>query len=101
MIDADSNLYVSENFLPKEEIKLRLEKFRSKGKKIGLCTGSFDLLHPGHITHLVSAKKMCDVLVVAIAEDDYTSKYKEGKGRPIFPHNLRAFMVGNLKPVDF
>ena len=40
------------------------------------------------------------ILVVAIAVDDFANG-KSGKGRPIFPQDLRAYMIGNLKPVDF
>ncbi len=101
MLIINSDLYKSNTFLSKKEISLKLEELKKQGKKIGLCTGSFDLLHPGHITHLVSAKKLCDVLIVAIAEDDYTKKTRGGEGRPIFSHDIRAFMVGNLKAVDY
>ena len=65
-----------------------------------MCSGSFDLLHPGHITHLTSAKKMCDILVVAVARDHFNSK-KKGKNRPVYSHNIRAFMISKLRPVDF
>lgn len=101
MIELNKDLYKSDNVLSDEEIVLVLEKLRKQGKKIGLCTGSFDLLHPGHIAHLDSAKKMCDILVVAVALDSFTSKNKIGKGRPVFSHDIRAFMISKLKSVDF
>lgn len=101
MIELNSEVYKSANILSEEELIPVLDKLRKEGKKIGLCTGSFDLLHPGHITHLNSAKKVCDILVVAVAPDSFTIGNKPGKGRPVFSHDVRAFMVSQLKPVDF
>ena len=87
--------------IPVEDILPKLDKLKKEGKKIGLCTGSFDVLHPGHINHLNSAKKVCDILVVAVAPDSFTSANKSGKGRPVFSQDIRSFMVSQLKSVDF
>ncbi|VVB83541.1 FAD synthase [uncultured archaeon] len=101
MIESKSSGYISENILSEKELLTRLERLRKESKKIGLCTGSFDLLHPGHITHLEEAKKNCDILVVAIALDSFSSKKKPNSGRPIFSEQLRAFMISRLKSVDY
>lgn len=101
MININPKNYESENILSNEEIIEELNKLKKQGKKIGLCSGSFDLLHPGHINHLISAKKNCDILVVAIARDNFSKEKSIKRGRPIFSHNLRAFMISKLKPVDF
>jgi rfaE bifunctional protein nucleotidyltransferase chain/domain len=101
MIKLNSEAYNSESILSEEKLLPKLNNLKAAGKKIGLCTGSFDLLHPGHIAHLVSAKKLCDILVVAVAPDSFTSRYKSGKGRPVFSHEIRAYMISQLKPVDF
>jgi len=89
------------NLISWEELKIKLDLARREGKRIGLCTGSFDLLHPGHISHFNAAKKLCDVLVVGIAKDVFSSRKREYKGRPIFSHDLRAYTVSNLKSVDY
>jgi len=101
MIDINPENYKSNNILEKDELKLKLEPLRNQSKKIGLCTGSFDLLHPGHITHFDDAKNMCDVLVVAVALDKFSSQKIPDSGRPIFSEQLRAFMISKLKSVDF
>ena len=101
MINIDRTKYLSNNVVEKEQLPKILEKYRKEGKKIGLCSGSFDLLHPGHINHINSAKKLCDVLVVAVAEDKFNSTHRKEKGRPIFSHYIRTFMVGNLKAADY
>ena len=39
---------------------------KRKKKKIALCHGVFDLLHPGHIYHFKQAKERGDILVVSV-----------------------------------
>ena len=41
-----------------------ISKLKAKGKKVVLCHGVFDLVHPGHIRHLNYCKQHCDHLVV-------------------------------------
>jgi rfaE bifunctional protein nucleotidyltransferase chain/domain len=93
--------YDAENILSQEEARDLVSKLKQEKKKIGLCSGSFDLLHPGHIAHLISAKKLCDILIVAVAKDSFSRDKNSGSGRPIFQENTRAFMVSQLKPVDY
>jgi len=100
MLDINPENYKSENILSKVEILNLLEKLRAQGKKIGLSSGCFGLLQPGHITYLEEAKKRCDVLIVAVAKDDYIKKTKE-PGRPVFSEHLRAYLISKLKPVDY
>lgn len=102
MLKIDPENYKSKNVIyEKAKILEVINKLRKEGKKIGLCTGSFDLLHPGHIMHLISAKKMCDVLIVGLAKDSHSLNKNVGRGRPIFSEKIRAFMISKLKPVDF
>ena len=42
---------------------------KSRGKKIGLCHGVFDIIHAGHISHFEELKKKCDFLFVTVTED--------------------------------
>lgn len=99
MIQANEKAYTSGNIYLATELPKALDELRVQGKKIGLCTGSFDLLHPGHITHLVAAKKQCDILVVEVSNDIFAGR--KGGGRPIIPEQLRAYMVAQLKVVDY
>ena len=62
-----------------------------------LANGCFDLLHYGHLLHLVAAKNMGDYLVVSITNDANINK---GPGRPVYPQDHRAALVGHLKCVD-
>lgn len=80
------------------ELGRLLEDLRAVGRTIVHCHGCFDLLHPGHIHHLESAKREGDVLVVTITPDRHVEK---GPGRPVFNERLRAESVAALHCVDF
>lgn len=67
-------------------------------KKV-LVGGCFDLLHYGHIRFLDEAKKLGDVLVVALESDENVRKMK-GDGRPIHTQQQRKEMLEALTCVD-
>jgi len=73
---------------------------KEQGKTSGLCVGSYDLLHPGHMTHFESAKKQCDILIVAVTADSFVKKRK-GLNRPIIEEKPRAYAVSQLISVDY
>src|SRR5687767_4215096 len=58
--------------------------------KVVLAHGCFDPFHWGHLQHLKAARKLGDVLVVAVTRDRSVNK---GPGRPVFTEQQRAEMV--------
>lgn len=76
----------------------KVKKLKAGGKKIVLCHGCFDLMHPGHIKYFQAAKKLGDYLIVTVTPDVYVDK---GPGRPVFNQTLRAESIAALKCVDF
>jgi rfaE bifunctional protein nucleotidyltransferase chain/domain len=76
-----------------------LEKVRGK-KKIVFTNGCFDILHAGHADYLNKAKSLGDILVVGINSDASMRRIK-GEKRPILPQQMRAYLLDNLKPVDY
>jgi len=60
-----------------------------------VATGTFDLLHPGHLYYLEESKKLGDELWVIVARDANVRH----KPRPIIPEEHRLRMVAALKPV--
>jgi len=82
-----------------EELLGLLEKVRGK-KKIVFTNGCFDLLHAGHADYLNKAKSLGDILVVGINSDASVRRIK-GEKRPILPQQMRAYLLDNLKPVDY
>lgn len=61
-----------------------------------VATGTFDILHPGHLYYLTESKKLGDELWVIVARDANVRH----KPRPIIPEEHRLEMVAALKPVD-
>jgi len=81
-----------------EELVKEIQSLKGGGKKIVLCHGCFDLMHPGHIKYFQAAKKMGDILVVTVSPDCYVDK---GPGRPVFNEILRAESIAALECVDY
>jgi FAD synthetase len=61
-----------------------------------VATGTFDLLHPGHLYYLEESRKLGNELVVIVARDANVKH----KPRPVIPEDQRLAMVAALKPVD-
>lgn len=93
-------MYTSPKIIPLPRAAAKIRALKRQGKRVGLCHGGFDLLHPGHVKHFESAKNLCDVLVVSVTSDRFVTERK-GQGRPIFPETLRAYMIANLSLVDW
>ena len=89
---------IDEKVVSLEDLEKICKDLKSKGKKIVISHGAFDLLHPGHIRHLAAAKEYGDVLIVTIIPDKYINK---GPGRPVFNEHLRAEAVASLASVDY
>ena len=53
---------------------IKIRDFKNNNRKIGLCHGVFDVLHPGHVAYLQEAKKICDILVVSLTADSFINK---------------------------
>jgi rfaE bifunctional protein nucleotidyltransferase chain/domain len=82
------------------EFKAIRSKLKAEGKKVVFTNGVFDLIHSGHVDYLSKAKKLGDVLIVGLNSDDSVKRIK-GDKRPILKQKERAFILSNLKPVDF
>ena len=65
--------------------------------KVVLANGCFDVLHPGHIAHLLEARKQGDFLIVSLTLDAFVNK---GPNRPVIVWEGRALMLRELRCVD-
>jgi len=77
------------------------KKEGKKKRKIVLASGTFDLLHLGHVKYLDEAKRAGGrnaELIVIVARDGTVEKRRETK--PIVPENQRRALVGSLRVVD-
>ncbi|CAD6494382.1 MAG: FAD synthase [Candidatus Argoarchaeum ethanivorans] len=61
-----------------------------------LATGTFDILHPGHITYLRESRKLGDELYVIVARESMILH----KPKPFLPEEQRLEVVKALKVVD-
>ena len=85
--------------ITKDEFRRNIRpKLKEAHKKIVLCHGVFDLVHPGHIIHLEQAKAMGDVLIVSVTAAEYVRK---GPGRPYFSDEMRLKFLAALSCVDY
>lgn len=65
-----------------------------RDRTVVMCHGVFDVVHPGHLRHLMYAKSKADILIASITSDRHVTK---GPHRPHVPQDLRA---GNLALLD-
>ena len=69
-----------------------------RAKQVIMCHGVFDVVHPGHVRHLLYAKSKADVLVGSITADRHITK---GVHRPHVPEELRAVNLAAFEMVDY
>lgn len=67
-------------------------------RKVIMCHGTFDLVHPGHVRHLIYAKSKASVLVASLTCDAHIEKANH---RPFVPQELRAMNLAALEVVDY
>src|SRR5580658_1165716 len=71
---------------------------RPRQQSVVMCHGVFDLVHPGHIRHLVYAKEKADILIASLTADAHITK---ANYRPFVPEDLRALNLAALEMVDY
>jgi D-beta-D-heptose 7-phosphate kinase / D-beta-D-heptose 1-phosphate adenosyltransferase len=77
----------------------RIRTWKDRGDKVGFTNGCFDLLHPGHVSLLASARSTCDRLVVGLNSDASVKRLK-GENRPMQNEAARAAVLSSLETVD-
>jgi rfaE bifunctional protein nucleotidyltransferase chain/domain len=88
------------NILSKASVKFLREQFKKEKKKIVFTNGVFDIIHSGHVDYLIKAKALGDILIVGMNSDDSVRRIK-GEKRPLIRQTDRAYILSNLKPVDY
>lgn len=71
-----------------------------RGKKIVkvvVVSGGFDPLHSGHLAYINSARKLGDLLIVALNSDEWLTRKK---GQPFMSFSERKEILENLMAVD-
>ena len=74
-------------------------EWRRAGKKVVFTNGCYDILHPGHIRLLESARSLGDILILALNTDASVQRLK-GPTRPLVSQDQRAELAAALQAVD-
>jgi rfaE bifunctional protein kinase chain/domain len=96
-MDAQSRSLLSHKIKTPEELRIVLGN-RPRQKKAIMCHGTFDVVHPGHIRHLLFAKSKADILIASLTSDEHI---KKANFRPYVPQDLRALNLAALEVVDY
>ncbi len=88
---------IEDKILSNKQLLKSIGKF-PRQKKVLMCHGVFDLVHPGHIRHLNYCKQHCDILIVSITADKHVLK---SDLRPYVPQNLRALNLAAIELIDY
>ena len=89
-----------EKILPLERAYELVDDLKQRGKRVVFTNGCFDLLHPGHTRLFAEARKLGDVLIVAMNSDRSVCALK-GRHRAIQPEGERAEILAALGAVDY
>jgi rfaE bifunctional protein nucleotidyltransferase chain/domain len=71
-----------------------------RDKQIAFTSGSFDIIHVGHLELLRWCKRQGDITVVALNSDEII-RQKKGSARPVTPINQRLAILDELRSVDY
>ena len=96
-MDASSKHLFSHKVMTAEQIREVIGS-RPRAKKVIMCHGTFDVVHPGHVRHLLYAKTKADLLIASLTADEHI---KKGNLRPYVPQDLRAMNLAALEMVDY
>ena len=83
-----------------EELVSLVRECASRGERVVMTNGCFDILHAGHVSYLEEAKTLGDRLIVAINDDESVARLK-GADRPINPLVDRMAVLSGLAAVDW
>jgi D-beta-D-heptose 7-phosphate kinase/D-beta-D-heptose 1-phosphate adenosyltransferase len=78
----------------------RNHRSKNRGQRIVFSNGCFDLLHKGHVYYLQKARKLGDLLIIAVNSDESVKKLK-GPSRPLNLLADRLEVLAALESVDY
>lgn len=93
-------MFFEQKIVSLESVTQRVAAHRAKGETIVAISGSFDVLHAGHLQLFDDAKKQGDVLVVFLNSDISVRSYK-GPTRPFMDERHRSLLVAALTMTDY
>lgn len=100
-MNSKMNFKLTDRYKHKLKTVDELQKILGKNprkKKVIMCHGVFDVVHPGHLRHLLYARSKASILVASITPDKFINK---GIYRPHIPEDLRAINLAAFEIVDY
>jgi len=87
------------SFYTREQLIAARAEWKKAGKVVVFTNGCYDILHPGHIRLLESARSLGDILILALNTDASVQRLK-GPARPLISEKERAELGCALAAVD-
>lgn len=98
-IFASHDAFENRLIIDQEKLREQIEALKTLGLRIVLTSGSFDLMHIGHMRYLREARKLGDCLIVGVDSDEKI-RAKKGEYKPVIPEMERAEMVAHSRYAD-
>lgn len=89
-----------EGVVTEDELLALVADARTRGERLVMTNGCFDLIHAGHVAYLRQARARGDRLIVAVNDDASVHRLKGG-GRPVNTLADRMMVLAGLASVDW
>nr|WP_199157063.1 D-glycero-beta-D-manno-heptose 1-phosphate adenylyltransferase [Pedobacter sp. ASV2] len=90
---------LEDKILNPDNLKEKIDGWKSNNQKIVFTNGCFDLLHPGHVSYLNEAASLGDKLIIGLNTDASVRKIK-GETRPVNNEFSRAQLLAAMFFID-
>ena len=96
---GEQSVHLDGGVMSEEQLAIAMRASKSRGERIVMTNGCFDILHSGHVSYLEEAAQLGDRLIVAVNTDRSVTELK-GPGRPVNNVNRRMAVLAGLSAVD-
>jgi D-beta-D-heptose 7-phosphate kinase/D-beta-D-heptose 1-phosphate adenosyltransferase len=96
----EHRVYQSSKIISLESLLRLLAEKRKDDITVVFTNGCFDILHVGHTSFLQEARRLGDLLIVGLNNDESVERLK-GPHRPVIPLKERAAILSSLAGVDY
>jgi len=86
--------------LSEAQLLIAVQEARTRGERLVMTNGCFDILHAGHVAYLTKARQLGERLIIALNDDASVARLK-GQGRPVNTLAGRAAVLAGLAAVDW
>jgi len=99
VLNAATPVRARDKVRERKQLADEIGRLKAAGKKVVFTNGCFDLLHPGHVRYLETARSLGDILIVALNSDESVRRIK-GEGKPLVGERERAEMLGGTLELE-